>query len=215
MRALSRDHLREADRRASAELGIPSICLMENAGAGAAQLALRMRAVHRVTVLCGPGQNGGDGFVVARHVAVAGARVVLVRIGGSDAAPRGDAATNFRACVSMGLPLVSVRNGADVRAATRAMQRADLVVDGLFGTGLRRPLEDVAAELVRAANASARRVLALDVPSGLDCETGRPLGECVMASVTATFGASKLGFAKRGARRWTGRVVVVPIGAPI
>jgi NAD(P)H-hydrate epimerase len=191
---------------------------MENAGAGAARIASDMlaRGPRVVAVACGPGQNGGDGFVVARHLAVEGRRpriLLLPASGGGE--PAGDAAVNLAACRAMGLPILTVRSAADLAAAAGELAGANLVVDALFGTGLSRALSGEAAELVRAVCASRRPVLALDIPSGLDCDTGEPTGPCVRADVTATFLAPKRGFANPAARQFTGEVRVVPIGCPI
>jgi NAD(P)H-hydrate epimerase len=214
LRGISRQEAREVDRRAWEDLGIPSLLLMENAGAGAARIALERWCAPGAAVvcLCGPGQNGGDGLVLARHVAVAGASPRILLLGAPDGGdPPGDAGTNLRICRAMGLPTVS----ATTASLRDGLSGASVVVDALFGTGLRRPLQGLVAELVAALTDCAAPVLALDTPSGLDCDTGEPLGPCVRADVTATFAAPKLGFARAASRRWTGEVVVVPIGAPV
>lgn len=212
MRALSRKESRDVDRRAVAELGIPSICLMENAGAGAAEIAREMLGVARGSVLCvcGSGGNGGDAMVVARHLAIAGIGVEIAHVGPP---PSGDAATQFAICAAMKLPRRELRGETDV-AALFARPRPALLVDGLYGTGLARPLDALAASVVRAMNDCGAPILALDVPSGFDCDAGEPLGACVKASVTATFVARKIGFERASSREWTGEVRVVSIGAP-
>jgi NAD(P)H-hydrate epimerase len=206
------------DRRACEELGIPSICLMENAGAGAARIAADRLTVpaRSVLVLCGPGQNGGDGLVLARHLAILGHRPRIVLLQRSrGASPPGDAGVNLRICRSMGLAPRAVADEAEAAASMADATSSDLIVDALFGTGLTHSLAGAAEALVRAIGASQRPVLALDLPSGLDCDTGEPLGACVRADVTATFAAAKAGFANPASRAWTGEVVVVGIGAPV
>jgi NAD(P)H-hydrate epimerase len=192
---------------------------MENAGAGAARIALERWRTQALTAVCvcGPGQNGGDGLVVARHVAVGGGSPRVILFGGADddAGPPGDAGVNLRICRAMGIPLTRVRDAGELHLASSALAGAGVVVDALFGTGLTRPLDGLAAALVAAIAASARPVLALDLPSGLDCDTGEPLGPCVRADVTATFVAPKSGFTNPASRPWTGEVVVVGIGAPL
>ena len=198
---------------ATALLGIPSICLMENAGAGAARIALAMLGASREAVcVCGPGGNGGDALVVARHLAIAGVRVLAVRWGPP---PRGDAAVQAAICSSMAIPSRPVDSPSAVADALRGASLDALVVDGLYGTGLERPIEGTTAETVEAVNASGLRVLALDIPSGLDCDSGRRMGACIRANHTATFVAEKIGFANPASRAWTGDVTVVPIGAPV
>ena len=205
------------DARASAELRIPSLCLMESAGAGAATIALESSqdADSVVVCVCGPGNNGGDAVVVARHLAVAGRRVCVVRAWEGAATPRGDARTQWEICRALGLRTLDAGDDAGLRALEREWSGAGLVVDGLFGTGLDRAIGGLAASVVAAVNSCGRRVLALDLPSGLDCDSGEPLGSCVRADVTATFAAPKLGFSNPASRAWTGEVRVVGIGAPV
>ncbi len=218
MLPLSREQLREVDRRASELYGVASICLMENAGAGAARIALEMLGDSRlgtVECLCGRGNNGGDGFVAARHLLLAGVAVEIALLGPGDE-PSGalDAAANLAACRALGIPVAVVDDETGARALEARLGGSALVLDGLFGTGLTRPLTGVAAELVLVLDRSRARVLALDVPSGLDCDRGEPLGPCVRADVTATFAAMKLGFENPASRGWTGEVRLVGIGAP-
>lgn len=183
---------------------------MENAGAGAARIAAELAAGRPGAVLCvcGPGGNGGDAMVVARHLAIVGAAVRLARIGPR---PSGDSAIQLRICEAMGLDVAQIAEPPTIAS----LAESALVVDGLYGTGLTRALDGVAAAVVAAVNSAGAPVLSLDVPSGLDCDTGEPLGPCVRASATATFAAPKLGFANAASRRWTGEVRVVGIGAPV
>lgn len=212
-RVLSREQAREVDRHAIEDLGIPSIVLMENAARGAAEVAQRMvRGVPRarVVVVCGTGNNGGDGFAVARHLALAGWRVRAVLVGEAHRLTE-DARTNHDVLVRMGVEVPPFDPGA------RGFGRCDLVIDAIFGTGLTRAVEGVAAraiERINAARARGTRVLAIDVPSGMDADTGEVLGAAVEADATVTFVAMKRGLATRAGKRRTGRVVVAGIGAP-
>jgi len=211
LRALSRKESREIDERAARVLGIPSICLMENAGAGAARIALELARKGRVLCACGPGGNGGDAMVVARHLAIAGADVDLLRVGQH---PSGDAAVQLAICAAMGLKSIWIHDPTTATHLFDGGATPALVVDGLFGTGLTRAPDGAAAALIAAINSSGIPVLALDLPSGLDCDMGAPLGPCIRAAVTATFVAPKLGFAAPGSRAFTGDVRVLGIGAP-
>jgi len=186
---------------------------MENAGAEAAReaLALLERRRGRVILVCGPGGNGGDALVVARRLAIAGVPVEIATFGGE---PAGDAAVQLHVCRAMGLRIREVRQASDAAALFDGAPPA-LVVDGLYGTGLTRALDGVAAALVDAMNACGAPILALDVPSGLDCDTGEPLGPCVRASVTVTFVAEKTGFANPASRAFTGEIRVASNGAPL
>jgi NAD(P)H-hydrate epimerase len=217
--SLSRAAVRELDRRAIHEYGVPGVVLMENAGRGAAELLVRLNPERqRVLILCGPGNNGGDGFVMARHLDARG-WPVEVRLFADLAKLSPDAATNFVPIQRGGVLTLVYRavtgERVDVIAVLAdALNRPCWIVDALFGTGLARPLGMPYDQIVALVNASGRPVLAVDIPSGLDCDTGEPLGPTVRATHTATFVAPKLGFANPNARPWLGEVHVLDIGAP-
>jgi len=222
MRTMTRSEVREFDRHAIEDLGVPGIVLMENAGRQAADEAERMLREadgRRALVIAGRGNNGGDGFVVARHLTVRGydVRVLLLA---DPAQLAGDASTNYRLLAPLGIAAARLPDDpAGIRAALAdAADRADLVVDALLGTGLsgevRAPFRS-AIDAVNAAAARGKPVLAIDIPSGLDADTGVPLGAAVRASATVTFAAAKQGFASPGAQEYTGRVVVADIGVPL
>jgi len=211
LRALSRKESRDVDEQATRILGIPSICLMENAGAGAARIALELARNGPVLCVCGPGGNGGDAMVVARHLAIAGLSASLAHVG---PAPGGDAGAQLAICAAMGLESRWIQDPTAAGRIFDSRPAPTLVVDGIYGTGLTRALDGTAAALVEAINAARIPVLALDVPSGLDCDTGDPLGPCIRAAVTATFVAPKLGFANAASCAFTGEIRVVGIGAP-
>lgn len=193
----------EADRLA-AEAGVPTLDLMERAGKAVAEAALDMvwGPDRRVAVLCGPGNNGGDGFVAARYLRDKGWDVRLFLLGDKGAL-RGDAAEMAR------------RWPLPIRPATPdALQSMHLVVDALFGAGLSRPLGGEAAEMVRAVNASGLPVLAVDVPSGLDGTTGEIRGVAIQARRTVTFFRKKPGHVLMPGRHLCGETIVVDIGIP-
>jgi NAD(P)H-hydrate epimerase len=215
---LSRAEVRELDRRAIDGFGLPGLVLMENAGRGCAELLMRLNPDRRpVVILCGPGNNGGDGFVVARHLDNHGWPVnVTAVLSDREIAP--DAAANFNVVSDAGIPFVQCHpdhfGPPQHEFVRRRLGSAGWVVDALFGTGLTRPLGPPFDGVVALVNASGNPVLAVDIPSGLDCDTGEPLGPCVRAAHTATFVAPKRGFHNPAARHWTGEVHVVDIGAP-
>jgi len=222
---LTSEQMRRFDREATARSGLPSLILMENAGRGVAE-AVRLRcppsSVRRVVViLCGGGNNGGDGFVVARHLSgfASEVRVVL-------AAPRakvaGDAAVMLGALD--GLPGVSLHElpAANDPAPWRdALAGADVVVDALLGTGLRDDVRGVMAAGIAAVNqarsaAHPPLVVAIDVPSGLDADTGRPRGDAIRADLTITMGARKVGLVENpSAVEHIGRLEVADLGVPV
>jgi NAD(P)H-hydrate epimerase len=215
IRPLSRQEVRSLDERAARELGLPTLVLMENAGRGAAALLAERGAaaggsLPRVLVVCGPGNNGGDGGVLARHLDAWGYPVRVVWLASPEVL-RGDAAVQWQILARSGIDQ-EARPGGDGLDALAA--DADWLVDGLLGTGLTRPVEGPLRQAVAAMNGAGKPILALDLPSGLDADAGVPLGAAVRATVTATFVAPKLGFAVPGAERFTGEVAVIDIGLP-
>jgi hydroxyethylthiazole kinase-like uncharacterized protein yjeF len=209
----TREAVRALDADAIERLGVPGLVLMENAGAGATRI-LRERFAGQLgapLVVGGTGQNGGDAWVVARQLFCAGiaARVVLV---GERARVRGDALVNLSALEALGIP-VAVQAEGEVELA-RLLGQASLVVDGLFGTGLDRPVGGVQARAIELINAARRPVLALDLPSGLDADTGQVLGSAIRATATATFALHKRGLYQHPGAELAGEVTLVSIGVP-
>ncbi|HET6574569.1 MAG TPA: NAD(P)H-hydrate epimerase, partial [Fimbriiglobus sp.] len=185
---LSRDEVRELDRRAIDGYGVPGIVLMENAGRGCAELLMRLNPERKPTViLCGPGNNGGDGFVIARHLDNHGWPVKVWYVVKDDKAHTGELATNYQIAARSG---VWVRHTWGIAFPDKSYV-ADVtlarvwIVDAMFGTGLSRALMSPYDEVVAAVNASGNPVLAVDIPSGLDCDSGEPLGPTVRATHTA------------------------------
>jgi NAD(P)H-hydrate epimerase len=211
---LTRDQARTLDRRATEELKIPGILLMENAGHGMAELLLSLGARGRVVVCCGKGNNGGDGLVIARHLANSGVAVRVLLFAEPSRLPA-DAAVNFAIAERMsahGNPSLEVTPG-DVEDARLAAElaAAEWVVDGLFGSGLRGAVPAPFDRIIAAINSCPAKVFAVDIPSGLDSDTGRPSGICVRAHHTATVAAVKKGFAEGGAAAWLGQVHVIDL----
>ena len=213
IRPLSRDEVRGIDARAAEELGLPTLVLMENAGRGAAALLRERAGRGRVVIVCGPGNNGGDGGVVARHLDAWEYAVRVVWFARRERLSD-DAAVQFQILERSGLDQQTWEGPIDPGRLDELFREADWVVDGLLGTGLTRPVEGPLRTVIEALNRSGKPVLALDLPSGLDADTGRPQGVAVRATATATFVAPKLGFATPGAEAFTGEVHIVEIGVP-
>lgn len=212
---LSRDQVRELDRRAIQEYGVPGVVLMENAGRGVAELFLELDPERRrVLILCGPGNNGGDGFVIARHLQNHGFEVDVLLFGSIDRLSP-DAKVNGQIW-QKSAPLWTVEVDrpldADIRRVIDGAQ--GWIIDAIFGTGLTRALGSPFDEVVTLVNARNREVLAVDIPSGLDCDTGELLGPTIRATLTATFVALKKGFLNPNAASWLGQVHILDIGAP-
>jgi hydroxyethylthiazole kinase-like uncharacterized protein yjeF len=214
---LSRAQMRAFDQHAIEVCGVPSLVLMENAGRGATDVLVGEllegdAADADVVVVCGTGNNGGDGLVVARHLLVRHARA-HVFLAGDIAKLSPDARANLEAWRGLGGAVHEIPAG-DLAVLEQALTDADAIVDALFGTGLDRPIEGPLAGVIRAMNAAGPPCLALDLPSGLDADTGAALGVAVDASVTATFGHPKLGLLTPAGAVLAGEVHVVDIGVP-
>ncbi|MGN6368263.1 MAG: NAD(P)H-hydrate epimerase [Phycisphaerae bacterium] len=210
----SRDALRELDRRAVEEFHIPILLLMENAGRAVADAALRHlhKSPRHALVLAGPGNNGGDGLVAARHLHNAGVTVHVLLLALHDHY-RDAAATQLAIVDAMKLkPLTLSHDHAELRDWLVEADPGDLIIDALFGTGLSRPVEGLAADVIRAANTAKHPILAVDIPSGLDADTGQPHGVAIHATETVSFCGTKRGFAN--AQACTGKVTIADIGAP-
>jgi len=220
MRSLSRDEVRDVDRRAIEHFGLPGIVLMENAGRNAAGvlhgLARGSETAGLIVIACGRGNNGGDGFVIARHLENLGHAVRLL-LACDPADYRGDAAINCRVAELSHMP-IDVLVEADGIRWQQALSDAVWIVDALLGTGATGAARGAVAAAIEAINVvrghGRARVIAVDLPSGLDCDTGRPLGPCVRADATVTFVAAKAGFSHPGAGEFTGMVHVADIGVP-
>jgi NAD(P)H-hydrate epimerase len=209
---LTREQVRALDRRAIEDFGIPGVVLMENAGCGAAEVLVKLGIHGPVVMCCGKGYNGGDGMVIARHLANLGVPVKVLLFCRPEELS-GDAAINYHAVARMNLPLAMFAGESlDLAALERELATAEWVVDALFGTGLSGPIRAPLDGVIDVVNRSPVRVLAVDIPSGLECNTGLPLGPTVRAHHTVTFAAQKVGFANPSARSWLGLVHLVEIG---
>ncbi|HEX4795269.1 MAG TPA: NAD(P)H-hydrate epimerase [Humisphaera sp.] len=207
---LSRNQLRQIDRLAAERYHIPGIVLMENAARAATDVAMEMLADPRdkqVLILCGGGNNGGDGLAIARHLHNRGSKVQIA-LTIDPQRYQNEALVNWKIISAMNFPV------APATAGLIETLRANLILDAIFGTGLTQPPRPPFADLALAVNRSGKPVLAVDIPSGLDCDTGQPLGECIRATRTITFAAQKLGFARAEAQEFLGTVTVGDIGCP-
>ncbi len=212
---LSREQVRAVDGVAIDEFHIPGIALMENAGRGAAEVIAEEVEIEDalVVVVCGPGNNGGDGFVVARRLSMFGADVLAILIGEASKL-KGDARSNHEAWVGIGGDFAEIGAEDDLSVLGEALSAADVVVDALFGTGLDRVIEGRMRDVITALNRAGGVCFALDVPSGIDANTGAVLGVAVEAHQTITFAERKLGLFTPSGARHAGELSVVDIGAP-
>jgi hydroxyethylthiazole kinase-like uncharacterized protein yjeF len=216
MKILTAAEMKDIDRTAIEGLGIPGVVLMENAGLRIVRaLKARFPAVtkERIVIVAGKGNNGGDGFVVARHLANSGAKpeVLLCADKGE---VKGDAAVNLAVALKMGLPVTEVRDTAAWRKARAKLSRATIIVDALFGTGLVKPLDGLYASVVEDINRCSAFKVAVDVPSGLSADTFEMIGPCVKADLTVTLAAPKVAHIFPPAADRVGELVIAPIGIP-
>ncbi|NIP23116.1 MAG: NAD(P)H-hydrate epimerase [Phycisphaerae bacterium] len=214
---MSRDEVRAVDQWAINTLGVPGVVLMENAGRSCAELIkekLAEASEPKVCIFCGTGNNGGDGYVIARHLLNYGFRVTVV-ICGDRSKVKGDAKINLDILERMGqtINLLDLKGDDIPGQVITFAASADMLVDGLFGTGLNGQLSDAYKQLVESINSENRPVLAVDIPSGLDCDTGEPLGAAIRAKYTVTFVAVKKGFTNTDAvSQYTGDIFIASIG---
>ena len=216
MRVLDTRQMREADRRTIEDVGIPSLVLMENAGR---QVVAVMESSFedldslRVSVLCGRGNNGGDGFVVARTLLERGLEVGVYLLGQA-ADVKGDARTNLEVLRNVGGDVVEIADAGAWELHGSDVLGSDLVVDALFGTGINGPLTGLAETIVADLNASDRPVVSIDLPSGLSADTAEVPGPAVDATLTVALGAPKLPLVMPPAEALAGKLVIADIGIP-
>ncbi|MHC5083497.1 MAG: NAD(P)H-hydrate epimerase [Planctomycetota bacterium] len=214
---MSREQVRAVDAWAISEMKIPGVVLMENAAKNCAAVILSEFADacnEGVTIFCGAGNNGGDGFVIARQLANQGISV-LIALCCDPAKIKGDAKINYDICCGMKLPMMVIETeSADLcKQVEEAAGCNGLIVDAILGTGMQGQLKQSAALLISSINSHNVPIVAVDIPSGLDCDQGVPLPVCIEAAATVTFVAIKKGFTiSPQARQATGRVFVADIG---
>jgi NAD(P)H-hydrate epimerase len=216
MRILTAAQMREADRFTIEEIGIPSLVLMENAGrqvVAAIEAAYEERLAGRVAVLCGRGNNGGDGFVVARTLLQRGVDAAVFVIG-SLAEVRGDARTNLDILGRLGVDVVEIGDEQSWELHFSEISQCTLIVDAIFGTGVKSALGGMMETVIADVNASDIPVVSVDLPSGLSADTAHLIGDCVQAAMTVTLAAPKIPLVLPPAEAYAGDVVIADIGIP-
>ena len=216
MRILNAAQMREADRYTTEEIGIPSLVLMENAGrqvVAAIEASYEAALQGRVAVLCGRGNNGGDGFVVARTLLQRGIDTAVFVIG-AVADVRGDARINLDILGRLGITVVEINDEQSWELHFSEISQCTLLVDAIFGTGLRSPLGGMLETLVADVNAADIPIVAIDLPSGVSADTPHLIGDCIDASMTVTLAAPKLPLILPPGEAYAGDVVIADIGIP-
>ena len=214
---MNRDQIRKFDKYAIEQIGVPGTVLMENAGRGCTEIIMEFLPECRencsALVICGTGNNGGDGYVISRHLLNRGFSVDIL-VAGRLEKIKGDALVNLNILKNMGVKIhhISPASPETDFVISKFAGRADVLVDAIFGTGLTGQVRQDYASLIYSINKQDCTVAAVDIPSGLDCDTGRPLGAAVKAGFTVTFAAMKKGLKQPEAAEYTGDVRVVSIG---
>lgn len=216
MRLVKASEMQEMDRLTIQKLGIPGVVLMENAGRGAARTFLEHfdpLKSSRVLILCGRGNNGGDGYVIARYLHGAGLGVTILILAPLEKVS-GDARKNLDIARGMGLNIREVPDQETWQGCESLLAETDYIIDGILGTGLRSEVKGFYGRVIQAINGARKRVMAIDIPSGLNADTGGVMGTAVMADLTVTFGFPKLGQVVFPGADQVGRLVRIDIGIP-
>lgn len=214
MRTVTVKEMKDIDRAAIEEYGIPALILMENAGVAVANCAEAMMPSDcSLALLCGRGNNGGDGFVAARHLINREKETSLFLVGRREEV-KGEARINLNILLEMNQPISELRSKKDLVDLKKTLETKTLIIDAIFGIGLQGQVKTPADEIIRILNDSQKPIIAVDVPSGLDADTGEVLGNCVMATKTVTMGLAKKGFFLNEGPRYVGEIVVADIGIP-
>jgi NAD(P)H-hydrate epimerase len=211
--ALTRDQVRAVDQVAINEYGIPGVVLMENAGSRAAEIIHQLSPPGPIEILCGGGNNAGDGYVIARHLQLMGRRVRMVCV-----VPigelHGDAHVNAAIAEQAEIQMEFIDSTGESPIIPHIDANVATIVDALLGTGTIGPLRGRYRDLVKIANAHPGMRIAIDIPTGLDCDSGEASSPTFVADHTITFVAEKIGFKKNNADEYVGVVHVVGIGVP-
>lgn len=220
MKLATADIIKEIDRAAVEDYGMAALQLMENAGRALAEAVIKEvendatpSGNRRVLIIAGKGNNGGDGYVAARHLYNAGLDVMVFSLAMSKEL-KDDAAVNARIWARMGGATAGILTKSDINKHASTFRHAYIIVDAIFGVGLTKPIKGVYAEVIEFVNSLGKLVVAADVPSGIDAETGGVMGVAIRASLTVTMAMSKPGLYQYPGKEYTGRIVVADIGAP-
>ncbi len=210
MLVISCQEMKAMDSYAIENIGIPSIVLMENAALKVLK-NINLNKMDSFTIICGVGNNGGDGLALARHLILSNKKVDLFIIGNLDKGSK-DFNINLNILKNMDRDFVNIREDKDLDLLINSIRDSDMTIDSIFGIGLTRDIEGLYYQVIHAINKYSKYILAIDVPSGLDGDTGQALGISVKANKTITFHGMKKGLLK--AKDYTGEIIVEDIGIP-
>ncbi|MCD6585563.1 MAG: NAD(P)H-hydrate dehydratase [Desulfobacteraceae bacterium] len=216
MHILTADEIREMDRQTIESFGLPGRVLMENAGRGAARVLMNRFpniSSKRVAIAAGRGNNGGDGFVIARYLAQAGVSVTVYLLSASSRLS-GDAAANYNLLAALNIPIKEITNEENFNQVKAEMAHHQLWVDAIFGTGLNSDVKGLFKLVINYINKLNRPMISVDIPSGLHTDLAKPCGTCIRATVTVTFAFAKIGHIQLPGADYTGELHIIDIGIP-
>lgn len=209
---LNRNAARSLDKLTIEDYGIPGIVLMENAGLGVVDYFLANKLQGNVVICCGKGNNAGDGFVIARHLDNHNVSVHVLLFE-EPSNMKGDAKINCNITIKSGIPITIIQK-EEIHKIIPFLSKADLIVDALFGTGLQGQIRAPFDTIIQLINESNKMILSIDIPSGLDCDTGEPLGIAIKAGHTFSMIGFKKGFSNPKAKEYLGKIHIIDIGTP-
>lgn len=216
MKSCTVEQIRELDRIATYEYNIPSIVLMENAGSGAAQVIISTIGKQKnIAIFCGKGNNGGDGFVIARHLHNSNINVAVFCLADPNTIPQNsDPGINLRILQKMKIPIYQVSHKDALDKHSDFLKNCDYIIDAIFGTGLSRDISGNFFDIMNKIKSWNKHSIAIDTPSGLDCNHGEILGVVLPAVITITFALAKNGFFVKHGPQVTGSIKVIDISIP-
>lgn len=211
MRRVTVKEMREIDRKTIHLFGMPALILMEHAGKAVAKSVLKLTSINNtIIVLCGTGNNGGDGLVAARWLSHFNKKVEVLLFGPIKKMSR-ETKINYRLLQRLCIPVQQISKQS-LAVVENKLRHSSLIIDALLGTGIHAPIEGLYKNVIEMANSSRQRIVSVDLPSGFDADAGKPLNCCIKANATVTLGFPKVGFYKKGAKKYTGKIIVADIG---
>lgn len=215
MKSVSAKKMKDIDQAAIEEFKVPSIVLMENAGRAAAEVAALMLTDKnkKIVIVCGKGNNGGDGFVCTRHLVNKGVNVLVFLTCNRDQL-KGDAKINFSILEKMNVSIYELTKEGNFTNLENKIKNSELVIDAIFGIGITGKIKEPYSEIINIINKNKNKVLALDIPSGLDATEGISLGSCIKADKTITFAVAKTGLVNKQGPTFSGEIIVADISIP-